>query len=114
MTKIGRIPDGPGGPGPTETKDELPGPPKLEMDFEAWLMENIPEHENPHLIPARRLRELLRKYKKVFNERPHELPRDRNIKHTIRLQEEAYAPYRRLTNEPDGSGTMRRVRGRPA
>jgi hypothetical protein len=65
------------------------------MDFEAWLMENIPEHENPHLIPARRLRELLRKYKKVFNELPHELPRDRNIKHTIRLQEEAYAPYKR-------------------
>ena len=74
MTNIGRIPDGPGGPGPTETKDELPGPSKPELDFEAWLMENIPEHENPHLILARRLRELLRKYKKVFNKLPHKLP----------------------------------------
>ncbi len=63
MTNIGRILDG-----PSEAKDELPGPPQPEMDFEAWLMETIPEHGNPHLIPARRLRELLRKYKKVVNE----------------------------------------------
>ena len=63
----GRIPEGSDGPLPTETRDELPGPPKKEPDFEAWLLENIPEHDNPNLIPASRLRELLLKYRKVFN-----------------------------------------------
>ena len=76
------------------TDKDAPSPPKASIDFEAWLLENIAEHENPQLIPAPKLRDLLRKYKKVFEDLPHKLPRDRGTGHVIQLEQNAQAPYR--------------------
>jgi hypothetical protein len=95
MNDIGQIPDAPRGRyrwRPTTTSRDLQTRNRV---LKRGSGKDILEHENPHLIPARRRRELLREVCESFNGLPLELPRDRNIRHTIRLQEEAYAPYKR-------------------
>eukprot|EP00798_Chlamydomonas_sp_ICE-L_P030045 gene30045-biopygen15901 len=77
------------------SSDHLPNPPEVEVDFESWVKENCPEHGDPALMPAHVVRDLLRKFKKVFNALPMQTPKHRDIPHVIKTEENAYAPYRR-------------------
>ncbi len=72
-----------------------PPPPPAGPTWDEWLTLNISDHSDPDLIPAPQLRTLLEKYKEVFRDLPPGLPPDRNIGHTIVLEEQAKAPYRR-------------------